>query len=40
MSPVIHFLSGWIVANASEQLTRRDRALITLAAVAPDQEGV
>ncbi len=39
MSPVTHFLSGWVFANGFD-LERRDRALITLACVAPDIDGV
>jgi len=33
-----HLLAGWMVANARE-LDRRDRALVTLAGVAPDLDG-
>jgi inner membrane protein len=40
MSPVSHFLTGWIVANTSQQLHRRERTMITLAAVAPDLDGL
>jgi hypothetical protein len=39
MSPITHFLSGWAVANLTE-LDRRERALVTLAAVAPDADGL
>jgi inner membrane protein len=39
MSPATHFLTGWILAN-SVSLTRRDRALVTLAGVAPDVDGL
>ena len=39
MSPVTHFLSGWVLAN-SISLTRRDRALVTLSAVVPDVDGL
>src|SRR6185436_13080215 len=40
MSPITHFMTGWIVANSSEQLGRRERAIITVAAVAPDFDGL
>jgi inner membrane protein len=40
MSPVTHFLLGWVAANASEATTRKERALITLAGVAPDVDGL
>src|ERR1700686_2986543 len=39
MSPVTHFLTGWILAN-SASLSRRERALVTLAGVAPDIDGL
>jgi inner membrane protein len=39
MSPVTHFLAGWVFANCFE-LQRRDRALVTLACVAPDIDGL
>src|SRR5246127_1624948 len=39
MSPVTHFLSGWVLAN-SISLTRRDRAVVTLSAVVPDVDGL
>jgi inner membrane protein len=39
MSPVTHFLSGWVLAN-SVSLSRRDRALVTLSAVVPDVDGL
>ncbi len=39
MSPVTHFLTGWVIAN-SVSLERRDRALVTLAAVIPDVDGL
>jgi hypothetical protein len=39
MSPVTHFLSGWVLANAGP-LNRRERAAVTLAAVVPDIDGV
>ena len=39
MSPITHFLSGWVLANTI-RLSRRDRALVTLAGVAPDVDGL
>jgi inner membrane protein len=39
MSPVTHFLSGWVLANLVD-LGRRDRALVTLACVVPDVDGL
>lgn len=39
MSPVTHFLTGWMLAN-SFSLDRRDRALVTLAGVVPDIDGL
>jgi len=39
MSPVTHFLTGWVLANAAN-LNRRDRAVVTVAAVIPDVDGV
>ena len=38
MSPVTHFLTGWVFANCF-QLDRKDRALVTLACVVPDVDG-
>jgi inner membrane protein len=39
MSPVTHFLTGWVLAN-STALSRRDRALVTWSAVVPDVDGL
>jgi len=39
MNPVTHFLTGWLIANVDE-LERRDRAIVTLAAVIPDVDGL
>lgn len=39
MSPVTHFLTGWVLAN-TVALPRRDRALVTLAGVMPDVDGL
>jgi inner membrane protein len=39
VSPITHFLAGWILANgAGEQ--RRDRALVAIAGVMPDADGL
>jgi len=35
MSPVTHFLTGWVFANCAK-LQRKDRAIVTLASVMPD----
>jgi inner membrane protein len=40
MSPITHLLMGWTVANAAPALNRRDRALVTLAGVIPDLDGL
>jgi hypothetical protein len=40
MSPITHFLVGWLVANTSTALTARERALVALAGVIPDVDGV
>jgi inner membrane protein len=40
VNPVTHFLSGWAVANCVSPLERRERALVTLACVAPDVDGL
>ncbi len=39
MSPITHLLISWSVANTAK-LERRDRALVTLAGVMPDADGV
>lgn len=39
MSPVTHFLTGWVLANCA-RLERKDRTLVTLACVAPDIDGL
>src|SRR4051812_9823748 len=38
MSPITHFLAGWLLANAAN-LERRERALVTVAGVIPDLDG-
>jgi len=39
MNPVSHLLTAWVVANTAD-LTARDRALVTLAGVVPDIDGL
>jgi inner membrane protein len=39
MSPVTHFLSGWVLANCA-RIDRKDRAIVTLACVVPDIDGL
>ena len=40
MSPITHFLMGWAVASSTPSLTKRDRAIVTLASVVPDLDGL
>ena len=45
MSPITHFFAGWLLASVSPTgrpttLTRREKALIVAAAVAPDIDGL
>jgi len=39
MNPATHFLAGWLIANV-DQIARIDRALVVLAAVIPDTDGL
>ncbi len=39
MNPVTHFFTGWLVANGAD-LTCRDRAIVTAAALLPDLDGL
>jgi len=39
MSPVTHFLTGWVIANTAH-LDPKERAIVTLACVAPDVDGL
>jgi len=39
MSPITHFLTGWVLANGAK-LNRKDRAIVALACVAPDVDGL
>ena len=41
MSPVTHFFAGWLLAEASPGLlSRREKALVVVAAMAPDLDGL
>jgi inner membrane protein len=40
MSPVTHLLTGWVVANCTPSLKSKERALVTLAGVVPDIDGL
>ena len=39
MSPVTHFLAGWMIGQAAK-LSRRDRAWVTVAGIIPDADGL
>jgi membrane-bound metal-dependent hydrolase YbcI (DUF457 family) len=39
MNPITHLLVSWTVANA-DGLNRRERAMVTLAGIAPDLDGL
>ena len=45
MSPITHFFAGWLVAASADlvspgSLTRREKAMIVVAGVAPDLDGL
>jgi len=40
MSPISHLLVGWVVANIPRHAKPRERAMIALAGVAPDVDGL
>jgi hypothetical protein len=40
MSPITHFVMGWVVANSTPTLSKRERALVTWASVIPDIDGL
>jgi inner membrane protein len=40
MNPITHILTGWCLAEAFPDLSRREQGLVTLAAVAPDLDGL
>jgi inner membrane protein len=40
MSPITHFLTGWVVSNCAPSLNGKERALVTLAGVVPDIDGL
>jgi inner membrane protein len=39
VSPITHFLTGWLTANTAE-LSRRERAVVTIAGIVPDVDGL
>jgi len=39
VNPVTHFLLSWCIANTLPESSRRDRAIITVAGIAPDFDG-
>src|SRR5205085_6966998 len=39
LSPVTHFLAGWLLANTAS-FSRRERALVVCAGIAPDLDGL
>ncbi len=39
MSPITHFLTGWMIAS-TDHLAARDRMLVTVAAVVPDADAL
>jgi len=39
MNPATHFLTGWLIANL-DGLSKKERALVTLAGVVPDLDGL
>ena len=40
MNPVTHFLTGWALANCVPSLERKERAMVALACVVPDVDGL
>jgi inner membrane protein len=40
MNPITHVLTGWCLAEAVPKLSRREQVLVTLAAAAPDLDGL
>jgi inner membrane protein len=40
MSPITHFLTGWVVANCSPSLNGKEMPLVTIAGVVPDIDGL
>jgi hypothetical protein len=40
MNPVTHFLTGWALANCVPSLERKERAMMALACVIPDVDGL
>ena len=40
MNPLTHFFTGWVLANSAPSLGTRERAIVTLAGVVPDVDGL
>jgi len=40
LNPITHFLTAWAVANTVPALGVKDRAIVTLAGVVPDIDGL
>jgi membrane-bound metal-dependent hydrolase YbcI (DUF457 family) len=40
MNPITHALAGWCLAETAPEPSRREKALITAAAIAPDLDGL
>jgi len=40
VSPITHFFIGWGVANSAPSLNQRERAMVTVASVVPDVDGL
>ena len=39
MSPITHFLTGWLAANVGH-LENKDRIIVTMSTVTPDVDGL
>jgi len=39
VNPITHFLAGWCLAETQPAFSRRERAVVALAGVAPDLDG-
>jgi inner membrane protein len=40
LNPLTHFFTGWVLADSVPSLTLRERAIVTLAGVVPDIDGL
>jgi hypothetical protein len=40
ISPATHFLTGWVIANSASALDARERAIVTVAGIVPDIDGL